>query len=128
MTTWREYKEKRPLRGEAKRAYENARRQMGVGYLILKARAAAGLSQAQLARKIGSSQPMIARWESGAQLPSVSSLMRIADATGFDLAVAMHERGSGRGEFEVVRLSRAARSRLPTKQPRGAAAGKRRAV
>lgn len=128
MTTWREYKEKRPLRGEAKRAYEAARKQMGVGYLILRARAAAGLSQAQLARKIGSSQPMIARWESGAQLPSVSSLLRIADATGFDLAVALQERGSGRGEFEVVRLARASRSGTPSKRPGGAAAGKRRAV
>lgn len=127
MTTWREYKDKRPLRGEAKRAYEAARRQMGVGYLILKARAAAGLSQAQLARKIGSSQPTIARWESGAQLPSVSSLLRIADATGFDLALALQERGSGRGEFEVVRLTRTSRSGAPVKQPPGAA-GKRRAV
>lgn len=90
MTTWREYKKKRPLRGAAERSYDRARDDMGVGYLILKARAAAELSQSQLAKKIGTSQPMIARWESGAQLPSVRSLIRIAEATGFDLTLGFH--------------------------------------
>lgn len=122
MTTWKEFKKKRPLKGEAKRGYEAARRKMGIGYLILKARADAELSQAQLAKRIGTSQPMIARWESGAQLPSVSSLLRIAEATGFDLAVAMQRPGSVRREFQVVSAHRSG-----TKRPRAAGA-KRQAV
>jgi transcriptional regulator with XRE-family HTH domain len=96
MTTWREYKADRPLRGEAKRAYDRERARMGVGYLVLKARAAAGLSQAQLAKRIRTSQPMVARWESGKQLPSVRTLVRIAQATGFDLAVGLRDSHSGR--------------------------------
>lgn len=101
MTTLSEYKKKHPLKGEAKRAYERARREMGVGYLILKARAAAELSQAQLAKKIGTSQPTIARWESGAQLPSVRSLIRIAEATGFDLTLGFHSTGRAPNNLQV---------------------------
>jgi transcriptional regulator with XRE-family HTH domain len=93
MTGWREHREKKPLRGSAARAYEAARREMGVGYLILQARAAAGLSQRELARRIGTSQPTIARWESGAQVPSVRSLTRIARATGFELTLGMRDTG-----------------------------------
>ena len=89
MTTWSEHKEQRPLRGEAKTAYDAERERMGVGYLILQARAAIGASQAQLADLIGTSQPTVARWESGAQLPSVRSLLRVAEATGFQLRVGL---------------------------------------
>ncbi len=91
MTTWRDHKARAPLRGEAARTNEAARREMGVGYLILKARASAGLTQNELAHRIGTSQPTIARWESGAQVPSVRSLMRIADATGFELTVGLRQ-------------------------------------
>jgi transcriptional regulator with XRE-family HTH domain len=89
MTTWRESKEARPLTGRAKVAHDEERRRMGVGYLILQARAAAELSQSQLAVKIGTSQPTVARWESGVQVPSVRSLLRIAEATGFEFEVAL---------------------------------------
>jgi len=99
MTTLREYRETRTLRGDAKRAYDAARREMGVGYLILQARASADLSQAELAARIGTSQPTIARWESGKQLPSVRSLMRIAEATGFELNVSL--RGPSRSTLSV---------------------------
>ena len=96
MTTWRDHKARVPLRGEAARAYEAARREIGIGYLILKARAAAGLTQRELAMEIGTSQPTVARWESGAQLPSVRSLTRIAEATGFQLTVGLR-RGDAPG-------------------------------
>lgn len=104
MTTWKEHKGKGPLRGAAKKAYEAERRAMGIGYLILKARAHARLSQEQLARKIGTSQPMVARWESGAQVPSVRSLMRIAEATGFELAIGIKHPGAGVKTFELLEV------------------------
>lgn len=91
MTDWREYKKRSPLREAVKKGYEETHEAMGVGYLILKARASASLTQAQLARKIGTSQSMVARWESGAQVPSVRTLMKIAQATGFELAVGLRE-------------------------------------
>jgi transcriptional regulator with XRE-family HTH domain len=104
MSGWREYKAKRPLRGEARRAYEAAREAMGVGYLILKARADAGLTQEGLAKKIGTSQPMVARWESGRQVPSVRSLMRIAEATSFELAVGLRKPGEPATSFQVLEV------------------------
>ncbi len=89
MTTLREYRETRTLRGDAKRAYERLQREAGIGYLILQARASADLCQAKLAARIGTSQTTIAPWESGKRLPSVRSLMRIADASGFELNVSL---------------------------------------
>lgn len=104
MTTMKDFEKAHPLRGEAKREFDRLRREMGVGYLILKARASADLTQAQLAKKIGSSQPMVARWESGAQVPSVRTLSKIAQATGFDLAVALHVPGAAEGEFAALSI------------------------
>ncbi|MEO7803317.1 MAG: helix-turn-helix transcriptional regulator [Actinomycetota bacterium] len=106
MTTWQEFKKNNPLSAKAKRAYDAEREAMGVGYLILKARARAELSQEQLARKIGTSQPMVARWESGSQIPSVRSLLKIAEATGLDLALGLKRPGTSPTSFEVLEVLR----------------------
>lgn len=111
MTTWREYKAGRPLRGEARRAYERARRAMGVGYLILKARAAAGMTQDDLARAVGTSQSMVARWEGGVQVPSVRTLMKVAQATGFRLTLGFRDAARGAGELLALGVVESAGSR-----------------
>jgi len=49
---------------------------------LLKARQRAGLSQSELAAKMGTSQSTIARLESGQTLPSTKTLLRFANATG----------------------------------------------
>jgi ribosome-binding protein aMBF1 (putative translation factor) len=49
---------------------------------LVKARRRAGLSQAELAVRMGTSQSTIARLESGQALPSTKTLLRIAKATG----------------------------------------------
>ncbi len=91
MTTWKDHKATTPLVGAARDSYDASHRGMGVGYLILRARSAAGLTQEALADRIGTSQSTIARWESGSQLPSVRSLTRVADATGFQLRVGLRD-------------------------------------
>ena len=48
---------------------------------LLKARRRAGLSQAELAARMGTSQSAIARLESGQTLPSTKTLLRFAEAT-----------------------------------------------
>ncbi len=55
---------------------------MSAARLIHDARAAAGLTQAELARRAGTSQPAIARYERGASSPSVVTLERILAAAG----------------------------------------------
>ena len=49
---------------------------------LVKARRRAGLSQAQLATRMRTSQSTIARLESGQTLPSTKTLLRFAKATG----------------------------------------------
>lgn len=61
------------------------------------ARARAGLTQAQLARAAGTSQPTLAAYESGAKSPSVRTLDRIVRAAGASLEVTLHEAPVARG-------------------------------
>jgi ribosome-binding protein aMBF1 (putative translation factor) len=49
---------------------------------LVRARLRAGLSQAKLAKRMGTSQSTIARLESGQTLPSTKTLLRFAKATG----------------------------------------------
>lgn len=67
---------------------------------LLKARASAGLTQAQLAERIGTTQSAVARLESGsaAHSPSIATLQRYASALGFRVEVRFVklEKRSGR--------------------------------
>ena len=49
---------------------------------LLRARLRSGLSQAELAARMGTSQSAVARLESGQTLPSTKTLLRYAKATG----------------------------------------------
>jgi ribosome-binding protein aMBF1 (putative translation factor) len=55
---------------------------------ILKARAASGLTQQQLAERMQTTQGAIARLESGSSLPSTRTLKRFAKATGHRLKIS----------------------------------------
>jgi predicted nucleotidyltransferase len=54
--------------------------------LIKEARTAAGLSQAELARRAGTSQPTIAAYESGTKVPTAGTLERVLGAMGTGLS------------------------------------------
>lgn len=54
---------------------------------VLAARLAAKMTQAELARAIGTSQSRVSRWERGEEAPRVEALRRIARATGRRLEV-----------------------------------------
>jgi transcriptional regulator with XRE-family HTH domain len=62
---------------------------LGAGHLILVARELTGLSQRKLAGKAGTSQPALARLETGNGLPSIRTLLRIADVAGFELVIGL---------------------------------------
>jgi transcriptional regulator with XRE-family HTH domain len=57
--------------------------------LIRIARDRSGLSQEQLAARIGKPRSTIARWESGARTPSLESLQEVIDAAGLDLVISL---------------------------------------
>jgi ribosome-binding protein aMBF1 (putative translation factor) len=67
---------------EVKRAYDELAPEYEIARAILRARDASGLTQAQLAERMGTSQSYIARLESGRTLPSARTLLKIAAATG----------------------------------------------
>jgi DNA-binding XRE family transcriptional regulator len=50
------------------------------GYQVARLRILRGLTQAQLAEKVGTRQPSIARLENGSSTPSISFLNKIAEA------------------------------------------------
>jgi len=67
---------------------EDADAQIRTAELVYMMRTKAGLSQAELARRVGSKQPYVSAVESGAQVPTIATLMRLAKATGNRLVVA----------------------------------------
>jgi ribosome-binding protein aMBF1 (putative translation factor) len=67
---------------EVKRAYDELAPEYEIARAILRARDASGLTQAQLAERMGTSQSFVARLESGRTLPSARTLLKIAAATG----------------------------------------------
>ncbi len=63
-------------------AYDALAPEFEIATELGRARLRAGLSQAELAARMGTSQSAIARLESGQALPSTKTLLRYAVATG----------------------------------------------
>ncbi len=66
---------------EVKREYDALAPEFEFSAELLRARLRAGLSQAELAARMKTSQSAIARLESGQTLPSTKTLLRFAEAT-----------------------------------------------
>jgi transcriptional regulator with XRE-family HTH domain len=62
---------------------------MTVSALIRQARTSAGLTQAQLAKRLGIGQPEIARLESPRSNPRMATLERVVAATGHSLELGL---------------------------------------
>jgi transcriptional regulator with XRE-family HTH domain len=62
-----------------------------MGIKLRDARIKAGLTQAQLAKKIGTQQQSIAQMEKGKNSPSLRTLMRVAEATSKNLKIELSE-------------------------------------
>ena len=74
-------------RFDAAEAEEEARLQLAE--LVYAARTRAGLTQTELARRMGTQQSVISAVENGGQVPSVSTLWRIARALDLRLTIDM---------------------------------------
>lgn len=60
-----------------------------VGASLAARRRALGLSQAQIAQRMGTSQPAVARLESGSTNARLSTVSRYADALGCSIAFSL---------------------------------------
>lgn len=72
-----------------KKLYNEHGKQLEVSYQVLQLRKKAKMSQAKLAREIGTTQSNIARMESGRQNFTIGILARIAQAFNKELKVAI---------------------------------------
>ncbi|WP_280272369.1 helix-turn-helix domain-containing protein [Nocardia wallacei] len=70
-------------------AYAKAGLTMRMAQLFYDARTAAGLTQAELARRMHTTQPTIAALEGGGRLPTLDMLERLAQATGHSLEIRL---------------------------------------
>ena len=85
--TWQDVRSKRLATPVARDAYWRAAKASQIGAEVRRLREAAGLSQRQLAEKMGSTQSVIARLEAGGVEPTLATLDRAAAALGADLNV-----------------------------------------
>lgn len=67
---------------EIRKAYDKIAPEYEIARAIIKARASCGITQAELAERMNTSQSFVARLESGNILPSTKTLLRVAKATG----------------------------------------------
>lgn len=64
-----------------RKSYDALQEEFALVRAVIEARKGAGLTQQQLARRMGTTQPVVARLEAGKTRPSLRTLERLADAT-----------------------------------------------
>jgi hypothetical protein len=80
--------------------------------VVREARRRAGLTQAELARLAGTSQPAIARYERAMALPDIDTLHRIVEACGLELRLELSEPDRQREAATQAALERSVEQRL----------------
>lgn len=88
---WSEIRKAIPRTEASKQGYEQARLAYELSARVKEAREAKGLSQSQLADRMGTQQSVIARLEAGGISPTLPTLKRVADALGMKLTVGFDE-------------------------------------
>jgi uncharacterized protein len=78
-------------------------------FVVREARRAAGLTQAELARRAGVTQSVVSAYESGRREPALSTLVRLVEATGAQLRLTVEP---GRDTTQPPTLPATLRGRL----------------
>lgn len=73
--------------------YDRARRTFEFAEQVRTLREQAGISQVELARRMGTSQSAVARLEGGGTMPTLDTLERVAAALGAELVVELRAAG-----------------------------------
>ena len=105
----KQFKRRALSRPEVKAAYDAAAEEFAFLDEVLRARAEAGLTQAEVAQRIGTTQSAIARLESAEpkHSPSIATLQKYAKALGYTVQVKLVKerrlttRSSGPGKSGV---------------------------
>ena len=86
---WQELRGRRMAEPGAAEAYDAARLAFDLGRQVRELRIRQGLSQTELARRAGMTQPAVARFEAGGTVPTLPLLERVARALGAELTVQL---------------------------------------
>jgi len=79
-----------------RKAYDALEEEFALASAVMDVRNRAGLTQKELARKMGTTQPVVARLEGGRSRPSMRTLERLAEATGSRLLISFEPREAKR--------------------------------
>ena len=90
-STWTDIKKQRPLSDEGRDAYADEARISAFRELVYRLRSEAGLTQAELAERMRTTQSAIARMEGGGTRPTLETLEKFAVAVGGELVVGVGE-------------------------------------
>lgn len=93
--SWDEVKASRPDSRDRRHGYEKAGRAIRLAMEIRALREARGLSQRELAERVGTTQSAIARLEGGNISPSLPTLDKIAEALEAELSVSLVDLATG---------------------------------
>ena len=85
--SWGTIKRERNASAARRAGYRRAKEAFEIAERVRQAREGRGMTQAELAARIGSTQPALARLEGGGVTPSLDTLHRIAEALGLKLVV-----------------------------------------
>lgn len=75
-----------------RKAFEALEEEFILASAVIDARSRAGLTQQEMARRMGTTQPVVARLESGRTRPSMRTLERVAKATGSRVLIRFEPR------------------------------------
>jgi ribosome-binding protein aMBF1 (putative translation factor) len=107
-TAWSDLNQRGSRSRLAEAAYQAEARVAAFQGLVYRLRIEAGLTQAQLATRMGTTQSAIARMEGGGTRPTLETLEKLASAVGADLVIGVAENlSSNRSIAKLERDGRA---------------------
>ncbi len=89
MTTWDRYVKKELRKPAVRRAYEEETKVLKIGLELANQRRRKGLTQAEVAQRIGTSAPQLSRTERRPENANMRTLMRYAAAVGMELDIRL---------------------------------------
>ncbi len=87
MKTWKNFKKELLQDKKVTREYENLEPRYQLVSQLIEARVKKGITQKELANRIGTKQSAIARLESGVSNPSIAFLEKVTSALGSKLMI-----------------------------------------
>lgn len=105
-STWNEVKARQAARDPRSARERDANRatvslRLDLAQLVHDLRTSAGLTQRQLANRMGTTQSVISRLEQAGRLPTLEMLGRIASATGADVRLLARHAGGTDADVEI---------------------------